>query len=257
MTAFGLRPRDVLALARAAQRVPRAQAVVVHGELAGQLARELAADGRVDLVRVGGEVEGASALVLICAGAPAPWAVEILRTATRKGIPVIVVQLGDPDAPIPYALATDVVPVPAGTGFPIERVARRLAARVGREGVGLASELPRLRPFVKHRRIAETAVACAALAGLRGGRGPLLPALSLLQAAMLRELDASTSRRGDMDVPTSVRTVLPELGVSIGVGLGARSLVRRLPVRGRLVEAAVAGSTTLALGLAADRARTR
>ena len=60
------------------------------------------------------------------AGAPRPGAGRRARAAT-------------PTEPIPYVLATDVVAVGAGAGFPIEELARTIAARLGEDAAPLAA----------------------------------------------------------------------------------------------------------------------
>ena len=52
------------------------------------------------------------------------------------------------DITIPYVLATDVVWVGAGEAFPLEAIARAIAARLGEHGAPLAARVPLLRGAV-------------------------------------------------------------------------------------------------------------
>ena len=75
---------------------------------------------------------------------------ERLRAASRQRIPIIAVSDA---ATLPYVLADDIVRVPPGQGFPIERIAEVLARRLDDEGLSLAARLPVLRNAVTARLI--------------------------------------------------------------------------------------------------------
>ena len=98
--------------------------------LVDALQRELARDGEPSAVRVvsTGAVGDAAALVYVLAGAPTEEDERALRAADVAGMPLLVVG-PEPTAPIPYALATDILPLRPGEGFPLEELGRRLAAR--------------------------------------------------------------------------------------------------------------------------------
>ena len=86
------------------------------------------------------------------------------------------------------------------------------------------------------------------LAVLEQGRGPQLPLLSMAQSRMLLMLDACRGEVLPRD-PRGVATVAgPRVAASVGLGFAARTLVRRLPVQGRIVRAGVAYAGTRALG---------
>lgn len=252
---LGLRPRDVISLARETQQTPDRSPIVVSGPRAQEIVDWLTRDGDRSLVRVGGGPEGSSAYVVTVAG-PLDAAEEgRLRVAARAGISLIAVRLTADDVEIPYVLPGDVVDVDSHDGsLAFDRLAETLAAALGGDGAALASGLPGLRPSVERRRIADAALAAASLTAFtRAGSRPLLPVLALAQARTLRELAIA---RGDTAPSTPAATaaaVGPELGAALAVGLVCRTLVRRLPVRGRLVEGVVAGFGTYALALAARR----
>ena len=78
--------------------------------------------------------------------------------------------------------------------------------------------------------------------------GPQLPLLSMAQSRMLLMLDACRGEVIPRD-PQGVATVAgPRVAASVGLGFAARTLVRRLPVQGRIVRAGVAYAGTRALG---------
>ena len=177
-----------------------------------------------------------------------------LREAARAMIALIAVRLGADDTTIPYVLPGDIVDVQGQDGaLAFDRVAETLAATLGGAGAALAHGLPSLRPAVERQRAADAALAAAALAAFARGGGPLLPALALSQARTLRELAIARGDTAPSTPAATATTVGPELAAALGIGLVCRTLVRRLPVRGRLVEGVVAGSGTLALALAARR----
>ena len=175
----------------------------------------------------------------------------MLRAATRALVPVIGVRTGSSRAPIPYVLATDVVDVPPGQGFPVDEIARTLAAALGTDGAPLAGALPVLRDAVRSRRVTDGVLAAGALALGRGG--PRLPLLALAQARMLSDV-AATSADPTPETPrATAEAVAPPLVASLATGVLARALVRRLPVRNRLLDGAVAAAATYALATAFGR----
>ncbi len=249
MTPLGIGPRDVVSLARHAQQAEAAAAhpVLVTGILAQQLADALAAGGDRSLVRTSGDPTEAGALVRVVAGATTPDDEAQLRAATRTLVPVVVVQTGIPSVRLPYVLATDIIEVPPGSGFPVDEIADAVAGALGVERAPLAARLPVLREaFERHRKL-NAVVTAATLAALSRGAGPHLPVLALSQARMLSDLAAAGGARTPGDPRAAAEAVAPRLGAAVATGLVSRSLVRRLPVRNRLVEAAVAAGSTFAL----------
>lgn len=254
MNALGIGGRDVLALARYAQHADVVdRPLLVTGVLADQLAAALADGGDRALVATRGDPADAAAVVRVVAGAATAGDEAHLRAATRALVPAVVVQTGISAVRLPYVLATDVVEVPPGRGFPVDEIAAALAAALGPRGAPLASRLPRLRPAVERRRILDGAVSAGALAALGRGSGPHLPALALAQARMLTDLSAAGGAPSPSDTRAAAETVGPLLAAALATGLAARTLVRRSPVGGRLVGGLVAAGATVALASLAGR----
>lgn len=248
MRLLGVGARDVVALARYQRRSQGAQRpLLVTGLLAEQLAKELGAGGDPALVRTTGDPAEAALFVRVVAGAATAEDERLLRAATRALVPVMAVQTADRAVRLPYVLAEDVVQCPPGSGFPLDEIGDRVAAALGEAGAPLAASLPVLRDAVARRRTADAAVTAAGLSALGASSGPRLPVLALDQARMLSDLAvASGADAGDDQRAAAQQLALP-LAVSLATGVAARELVRRLPLRARALDAAVAAGATLAL----------
>jgi uncharacterized protein (DUF697 family) len=219
-------------------------------------AAELAPVLRQQLLRGGadpaavrlGEPEGADVYVHVLVGAPGEDDEALLRRARRSRVPVIAVVAGpEGDNPvIPYVLATDIVR--AGRSFPLEEIARTIAARLGERGAPLAARVPLLRQAVCDQLVESLARRNGLLAAAVWFRGSDLPVLTLNELRLVLRLaqaygqDSGTER-------------LPELAATLGVGFGlraaARQLLERIPAGGWIVKGAIAYGGTLALGRAA------
>ena len=105
-----------------------------------------------------------------------------------------------------------------------------------------------LRDAVVRRRATDAAVGAAALAALGAGSGPRLPVLALAQARMLSDVAVASGAEQRSDGREAAQQLALPLAAALGTGLAARELVRRAPFRARIVDAAVAGAATLALG---------
>jgi uncharacterized protein (DUF697 family) len=154
------------------------------------------------------------------------------------------------DARVPYVLATDVVRVPAGSGFPVDEIARVLAARLGEEATPLAARLPWLREAVSQQLIATISRKNGILGAAVFVPGADLPILTLNQLRLvLRLANAHGVEVG--------RERLPEILGVIGSGFAFRAVARQalgfVPVAGWLTKGAVAYAGTRALGEAAVR----
>jgi hypothetical protein len=220
--------------------------LLVTGTLADQLARELGAGGEPGAVRTTGEPGDIAALVHVLGGAPTEEDERLLRAAARALVPIVVVQLGDTDVRLPYVLATDVVTSEPGRGFPVDEIATLLAGSLGTDGAVLARKLPVLRDAYEEQRAEETAVTAAVIAAT-GGDVPKLPVLALAQARVLTDIETARGSVREDGPAGAVAAVGPPLGAALGTGLAARTVVRRLPFRNRLLDAAVAGAATYAL----------
>lgn len=207
--------------------------------------------GRADpgAVLLGGP-EGADAYVHVLAGGPGDGDVDVLRRARRERVPVVAVVVGFPrDVPtIPYVLATDVVRAGSGHSFPLETIARAIAARVGDDGAPLAARVPLLREAVCEQLVALAARRNGVLAAAIWIPGADLPILLLNELRLVLRLAQAYGVDGG-------RERLAELAATLGAGFGLRTLARELldlvPGAGWVLKGAVAYGGTRALGDAA------
>jgi uncharacterized protein (DUF697 family) len=226
--------------------------LVVEGPpaLAEALRRELAQGARPGAVR-GGSPNGADAFVLILAGPPGEQEEEQLKRAHRQGVPTVAVLAGPELEPrVPYVLATDVVRVSAGEGFPVHEIASALAARLAEKGSSLAARVPVLRPAVS-KHLVDTFSRRAAVVGAAVFiPGADHPVLAIGQLRMVMRLAEAHGVQID-------RSRIPEVLGVIGAGYAwrgvARQALRYVPVAGFGVRATVAYTGTRAIGEAAVR----
>ena len=237
-------PMSMVALlreVRKAERDSKPLAVAGARELVPVLAREL---------RVGGdplavlEQETTDAAALIWVGDADE---ERLRAASRQRIPIIAVSDA---ATLPYVLADDIVRVPPGQGFPIERIAEVLARRLDDEGLSLAARLPVLRNAVTARLI----TAASRRNGLIGVAvfipGVDMPILTFNQLRMVLRIALAHGEGID-------RSRAVELAGVVGAGFTCRAIARTMldvvPFAGWAVKGAIAYPGTRAVGEAAVR----
>ena len=231
----------------------REKPIVLGGAraLVDALRRELLRDGDPGAVRDAslGALDGAAALVYVLAGEPTEEDERALRAADMANVPIIV--LGpEPTTPVPYVLATDVLPLRPGEGFPLESLGGLLAAKADDAAGPLAAKLPALR-----RGVAEALVAKVARQnGLIGAAvfipGVDFPILTLNQLRLVMRLATAHGQQLDAER-------LPEVLGVIGTGLGFRAIARGalgvVPIAGWAVKGGVAYGGTRALGEAAIR----
>ena len=258
MTPLGIGPRDVVSLARhAQQRRP-------PGAAPRQRRPRRAARGRLppggDRALVRDERRphpGAAALVRVLAGAPTPRRRGAAPRRDARARPDRRRPAGDSGASRTCS-RTDVVDVPPGQGFPIDEIAAALAARARRGRRAARRAAARTARGVRARRDARRGVTAAPSRRSRAAAGPHLPVLALSQARMLSDLAAASGARAPGDPRGRGRgRVAPRLGAAVATGVLSRSLVRRLPVRGRLVDGAVAAAATSRSRWLRARARSR
>jgi len=189
-----------------------------------------------------GRVENAAVLVWV--GAPDE---DALRAANRAGVPIVAVTDADE---VPYVLATDLVRVPPGRGFPVDEIAHAVARKLGEDGTALAARLPALRRAVCDELIRSFAKKNAIIAAAVFIPGVDLPVLTLNQARLVLRIALAHGQEIDKD------RALELLGV-VGAGFGLRTVARELldvvPVAGWAVKGAVAYAGTKAIGEAAVR----
>ena len=196
-------------------------------------------------------VEHADALVYVLAAAPTADDEAVLKEAHRRRVATVCVLAGEQlDDRVPYVLATDVVRVPAGGGFPLEEIARSLASSLGEEGTSLAARLPALRAAVCDELID----AASRRAGLIGAAvfvpGADFPAITLEQLRLVLRIGAAHGIEIDAQ---RAPEILGVIGSGLALRAAARQLLGAIPVAGWLVKGAVAYAGTRALGEAAVR----
>jgi uncharacterized protein (DUF697 family) len=151
---------------------------------------------------------------------------------------------------LPYVLATDIVAVPPGQGFPIDAIAHAVARKLGEDGTALAARLPVLRRAVCDELIRSFSKKNAIISAAIFVPGVDLPVLTLNQARLVLRIALAYGQEIDKD------RALELLGV-VGAGFGLRTVARELldlvPVAGWAVKGAVAYAGTRALGEAAVR----
>jgi uncharacterized protein (DUF697 family) len=239
-----LGPLSVLGVVRELRRGagdPRPLAVAGARELVPILARELRSGGDVAAV-VENVLENVAAVVWV--GAPDE---ARLHDAQRAGVPVVAVT--DAEA-VPYVLATDIVRVPPGQGFPVDEIAAAVAAKLGEDGTALAARLPVLRAAVCDHLIASFAKRNAIIAAAVFVPGIDMPVLTLNQIRLVLRIALAHGEEVDN------RRAVELLGV-VGAGFGLRAVARELldvvPVAGWALKGAVAYAGTKAVGEAAVR----
>jgi uncharacterized protein (DUF697 family) len=220
---------------------PRPLAVAGARELVPLLARELREGGESTAV-VEHRVDHSA--VLIWVGAPDEGE---LHAASRAGVPIVAVTDAET---MPYVLATDLVRVPRGRGFPIEEIAAAVARRLGEDGTSLAARLPVLREAVCDELIRSFSKRNALVSAAVFIPGVDMPVLTLNQARLV--LRIALAHGQEIDNKRAVEL----LGV-VGAGLGFRAVARELldfvPVAGWAIKGAIAYAGTKAVGEAAVR----
>jgi hypothetical protein len=162
---------------------------------------------------------------------------------------LIVVRRGE--GHVPYVLPGDIIDtddIDSEGNLPMRDLLRSIARHAGDDGPALAARLPILRAEVGRRLIAATAFANAVIGASTKMQTAQLPVLSFAQSRMVLMLGLS---RGDVlprDPKHLALAAGPAVAACVGMGFGARTLVRRLPVDGRLVRAGVAYAGTRVLG---------
>ncbi|HZR95329.1 MAG TPA: hypothetical protein VFA56_06520 [Gaiellaceae bacterium] len=222
--------------------------LVVGGarELATVLRRELARDATG--VRADDTPDGAALLVYVLAGEPTPGDEAALKRARRARVPVVLVATGPvaDDVSLPFVLATDVVRVAPGEGFPLEAIADVVARRLGEDAAPLAARVPVLRGAVARELVATFARRNGVTGAAVFVGGADLPVMALHQARLLLRLEQAYGRSTDLQERA------PELAATLLAGLGLRALARELvalvPGARWAVQGAVAYAGTRALG---------
>jgi uncharacterized protein (DUF697 family) len=227
--------------------------IVVGGarELAGVLRRELSRGASPGAVRTDDSPRGAAVLVYMLGHEPSADDDLALSRARRARVPVVAVTGDDVDS-VPHVLATDIVRVRAGEGFPVDRIARAIAGRLGEDAAPLAARVPVLRRAVADHLVARFSRRNGIVAAAVFIPGVDMPLLTLNELRMLLRIEQAYG----LDV--DLRERVPEIVATFGAGFVLRALARELldlvPTAGWAVKGAVAYAGTRAMGEAA-RAR--
>jgi uncharacterized protein (DUF697 family) len=218
--------------------------------LADALAKELARGGSSSAVRQSLSPD-AEALVYVLADAATEADERTLASAHRAQVPIVAV-LARPELEprVPYVLATDIVRMPAGSGFPIDEVAQALAHRLGERGTSLAARLPVLRDAVCRELIASFSRRAGLIGAAAWVSGADMPAITIAQLRLVLRIAAAHGVEVDQE---RVPEVLAVVGGGFGFRALARRLLARLPLPGWGVRAGVAYAGTRAIGEAAVR----
>lgn len=253
MAKLPLAPLAVFNLVRELRRGGERKPLVVGGAraLADALRRELARGGDATAVREAslGALDGAAALVYVLAGPVSEEDERALRAADVAGVPVVA--LGpDPATPVPYVLATDVLPLAPGSGFPLDELARLLGAKADEDATALAARLPVLRRGVAEALVARVARRNAVVGAAVFVPGVDFPVLTLNQLRLVLRIGQAYGQEIDADRA-------PEILAVVAGGLGFRAIARSalgvVPVAGWAVKSGVAYTGTRAVGEAAIR----
>jgi uncharacterized protein (DUF697 family) len=239
-----LRPLALLSVVREVRRGsgdPRPLAVGGARELLPVIARQLREGGDPAAV-VEGRTENVAALVWV-----GPPDEDALRAADRAGVPIVAVTDADE---VPYVLATDIVRVPPGAGFPIDEIAHAVARKLGENGTALAARLPVLRRAICDELIRSFAKKNGMIGAAVFIPGADLPVLTLNQARLV--LRIALAHGHEIDKESAVE-LLGVVGAGFGLRTVARELLNVVPVAGWAVKGAVAYTGTKAIGEAAVR----
>ena len=221
-------------------------------ELARALERALLGGGDPAAVRVG-DPEGAAVYVHVVARAADDEDERALKRGRRARTPIVAVVTGPAtgELSLPHVLATDVIRVGAGEGFPLDRIARAIAGRLGEDAAPLAARIPSLRPAVCDHLIYSFARRNGIVGLAVFIPGADLPLLALNELRLVLRLEQAYGLTIDP------RERLPEIAATLGVGFGLRAIARELldlvPAAGWVVKGAVAYAGTRALGEATLR----
>ena len=236
---------------RLAASKDRALAIGGAPELAAALARELARGGDPKALVGPDALDRAAALVYVLVGRPSVADEDVLKAARRARVPAVCLAAGPEfEGYVPHVLATDVIRARPGEGFPVDELARALAARLGEAATPLAARLPVLRDAVCDHLVESFARRNGIVGAAVFVPGADLPVLTLNQVRLVLRIASAYGVEIDAER-------LPELLGVLGAGFGFRAMAREaldvVPVAGWLVKGLVAYAGTRALGEAARR----
>ena len=213
------------------------------------LARELRRDGDPSAVQEGGPIDGAAALVYVLEHDPSETDLELLRAASRADIPIVAVTEAT-HREVPYVLATDIVAIKPGAGFPVQTIAEKLAHRLGEGGTELAARLPSLRRALCRELIRSFSRTNGLIGAAVFVPGVDMPVLTMNQVRLVLRIALA---HGDEIDQSRALELLGVVGSGFGLRAVARQLLSVVPVAGWAVKGSVAYTGTRAIGEAALR----
>jgi uncharacterized protein (DUF697 family) len=219
--------------------------IAVEGPLAEVLGRELTRGGDPLAVRVGGP--SGAAIYIHIAGRDGVDE-EALRRARRARVPIVAIVEGDIRPP--YVLATDIVHLQRGAGFPIEAIAEAIARRLGEKATPLAARLPVLRGAVCDYLVASFSRRNGFIAAAVFLRGTDMPILTLNQLRLVSRIAAAHGETLEGDRMSELAAVV---GAGYGFRAAARHLLEVIPIASWAVKTTVAYAGTRTLGEAARK----
>lgn len=151
---------------------------------------------------------------------------------------------------MPYVLAEDVVPAPAGAGFPLDEIGAALVRRLGDQGIGLARRLPVLRRAVGENLVRRFSRRNGLIGAAVFVPGVDMPILTLNQIRLVLRLAYLHGYEPDRE---RLREVLPVVGSGFAFRALARQLLDFVPLAGWAVKGGIAYGGTRAIGEAAVR----
>ncbi len=251
MSPAGFSPKAVFAVVRELRATGELGPIVVAGApaLVPLLAKELRAGGDASAVREDGSLDGASALVYVLSAAPTDDDLATLRRSDLDEIPIVCVARPGVDE-VPYVLATDLVHVGGGSGFPIDAIAQVLARQLGERGSALARRLPVLRRAACEQLVSSFSRRNGILAAAIFVPGADMPVLTLNQIRLVVRIAQAYGHELDRD---RLLELLPVIATGLGLRAVARQLLDVVPVAGWALKGALGYAGTRAVGEAAVR----
>jgi uncharacterized protein (DUF697 family) len=250
-----VKPTSVLSVVKSLRETAREERpLVVSGPpaLVQILVKDLTRGGVAAAVREQGPLDGAAALIHILGGPPGAEDERLLADALRGRLPIVAVVPSAADVPghLPYVLDENVVRVAGGAGFPVDRIAERLARALGEAATPLAARLPVLREAVCDELIRRYSRRNGVIGVAVFIPGADLPILTVNQIRLVLRIADAYGFEIDRDR-------LPEVLAVIGSAFGFRALARKsiglIPFVGWAVKGGIAYTGTRALGEAAVR----
>jgi uncharacterized protein (DUF697 family) len=211
-------------------------------------ARSLAPELRKQLGLAAGGAdrpEGAAVYVHILGGDDDEAA---LRRARSARVPIVALAPETVDS-VPHVLATDIVRLRSGAGFPVEALCETIAGRLGEEAAPLAARVPVLRRAVGEQLVDSFARRNGLIGAAVFIGGVDLPVLVRNQLRMVLRLEQAYGL--DVDLRERVVEIAGTIGLGVGFRAIAREIVRSIPIAGWAVQGGVAYAGTRALGEAA------